>query len=91
VELPKLSLDKFTDSYFKAAEDKQKKKKGEDEFFKTGATSNNTSYCYRSCVIGISGTCAMPLLGGLVFCGSAWVPYGLQVEEAAVLTAQEWL
>jgi hypothetical protein len=38
VELPKLSLDKFTDSYFKAAEDKQKKNKGEDEFFKTGAT-----------------------------------------------------
>jgi hypothetical protein len=37
VELPKLNLDKFTDSYFKAAEDKQKKKKGEDEFFKTGA------------------------------------------------------
>ncbi|KAF8060546.1 RPL6 [Scenedesmus sp. PABB004] len=35
VALPKLSLDKFTDSYFKAAEDKQKKKKGEEEFFKT--------------------------------------------------------
>jgi hypothetical protein len=48
VELPKLSLDKFTDSYFKAAEDKQKKKKGEDEFFKTGAARQigriNTSY-----------------------------------------------
>jgi hypothetical protein len=39
VELPKLSLDKFTDSYFKAAEDKQKKKKGEDDFFKSGAAS----------------------------------------------------
>lgn len=36
IELPKLSLDKFTDSYFKAAEDKQKGKKGEDEFFKKG-------------------------------------------------------
>jgi len=34
IELPKLSLDKFTDSYFKAAEDKQKGKKGEEEFFK---------------------------------------------------------
>lgn len=36
VELPSLNLEKFTDSYFKAAEDKQKKKKGEDEFFKSG-------------------------------------------------------
>jgi hypothetical protein len=37
VALPKLSLDKFTDSYFKAAEKKQQKgKKGEDEFFKKG-------------------------------------------------------
>jgi len=34
ITLPKLSLDKFTDSYFKAAEDKQKGKKGEEEFFK---------------------------------------------------------
>jgi len=34
VALPKLNLDKFTDSYFKAAEDKQKGKKGEEEFFK---------------------------------------------------------
>eukprot|EP00775_Hariotina_reticulata_P008076 gene8076-8271_t len=42
VELPSLSLDKFTDSYFKAAEDKQKKskKKGEEDFFqKDEATS----------------------------------------------------
>jgi hypothetical protein len=37
VALPALSLDKFTDSYFKAAEEKSKKKKGEDEFFKSGA------------------------------------------------------
>jgi hypothetical protein len=36
VSLPKLSLDKFTDSYFKGAEDKSKAKKGEDEFFKKG-------------------------------------------------------
>ena len=36
ITLPKLSLDKFTDSYFKAAEDKQKGKKGEEEFFKKG-------------------------------------------------------
>lgn len=37
VALPKLSLDKFTDSYFKAAEKKQQKgNKGEDEFFKKG-------------------------------------------------------
>lgn len=36
VQLPKLSLDKFTDSYFKAAEDKQKGNKGEDDFFKKG-------------------------------------------------------
>jgi hypothetical protein len=36
IELPKLNLDKFTDSYFKAAEDKQKGKKGADEFFKKG-------------------------------------------------------
>lgn len=37
VELPSLNLDKFSDSYFKAAEDKQqKKKKGEEEFFKSG-------------------------------------------------------
>ncbi|GBF91575.1 60S ribosomal protein L6 [Raphidocelis subcapitata] len=34
VALPKLDLSKFTDSYFKAAEDKKAKKKGEDEFFK---------------------------------------------------------
>lgn len=38
VELPSLSLDKFSDSYFKAAEDKQKKskKKGEEDFFQKG-------------------------------------------------------
>jgi large subunit ribosomal protein L6e len=33
VQLPSLSLDKFTDSYFKAAEEKSKKNKGESEFF----------------------------------------------------------
>lgn len=33
VTLPKLSLDKFSDSYFKAAEQKAKGKKGESEFF----------------------------------------------------------
>ncbi|KAI8475776.1 MAG: ribosomal protein L6 component of cytosolic 80S ribosome and 60S large subunit [Monoraphidium minutum] len=37
VTLPKLDLSKFTDSYFKAAEDKKDKKKGEDEFFKAAA------------------------------------------------------
>lgn len=36
VSLPKLDLSKFTDTYFKAAEDKKKKsaKKGEEDFFK---------------------------------------------------------
>lgn len=36
VALPKLDLSKFTDSYFKKAEAKKEKKKGEDEFFKVG-------------------------------------------------------
>lgn len=34
MELPQLDLAKFTDGYFKAAEDKKAKKKGEDDFFK---------------------------------------------------------
>jgi large subunit ribosomal protein L6e len=46
VELPALSLDKFTDSYFKAAEDKQKKKKGEDEFFKSEESKKELSAQY---------------------------------------------
>ncbi|KAF6255601.1 ribosomal protein L6 component of cytosolic 80S ribosome and 60S large subunit [Scenedesmus sp. NREL 46B-D3] len=46
VELPQLSLDKFSDSYFKAAEDKQKKKKGEDEFFKTEEAKKELSAEY---------------------------------------------
>jgi large subunit ribosomal protein L6e len=46
IELPKLSLDKFTDSYFKAAEDKQKGKKGEDEFFKKEETKKALSAEY---------------------------------------------
>ncbi|KIZ06436.1 ribosomal protein L6, component of cytosolic 80S ribosome and 60S large subunit [Monoraphidium neglectum] len=37
VELPQLDLAKFTDGYFKAAEDKKAKKKGEDDFFKGDA------------------------------------------------------
>jgi len=47
VELPSLSLDKFSDSYFKAAEDKQKnKKKGEDEFFKSDDAKKELSADY---------------------------------------------
>jgi len=46
IELPKLSLDKFTDSYFKAAEDKQKGKKGEDEFFKKEESKKELSAEY---------------------------------------------
>jgi large subunit ribosomal protein L6e len=47
VALPKLSLDKFTDSYFKAAEKKQQKgKKGEDEFFKKEETKKEISAEY---------------------------------------------
>jgi hypothetical protein len=50
VELPKLSLDKFSDAYFKAAEDKaakKAKKQGEDEFFKKGAPS----VCWWPCAV----------------------------------------
>lgn len=46
IELPKLNLDKFTDSYFKAAEDKQKGKKGADEFFKKEETKKELSAEY---------------------------------------------
>jgi large subunit ribosomal protein L6e len=46
VDLPALNLEKFTDSYFKAAEDKQKKKKGEDEFFKTEESKKELSAEY---------------------------------------------
>jgi len=46
ITLPKLSLDKFTDSYFKAAEDKQKGKKGEDEFFKKEESKKELSAEY---------------------------------------------
>jgi len=46
IALPKLSLDKFTDSYFKAAEDKQKGSKGEDEFFKKEETKKELSAEY---------------------------------------------
>ena len=37
VALPKLDLAKFTDGYFKAAEEKKSKKKGEEDFFKGAA------------------------------------------------------
>jgi hypothetical protein len=50
IELPKLSLDKFTDSYFKAAEDKQKGAKGEDEFFKKG---EGAVVCLFGCWVGL--------------------------------------
>jgi large subunit ribosomal protein L6e len=46
IALPKLNLDKFTDSYFKAAEDKQKGKKGADEFFKKEETKKELSAEY---------------------------------------------
>jgi large subunit ribosomal protein L6e len=46
ITLPKLSLDKFTDSYFKAAEDKQKGKKGEEEFFKKEESKKELSAEY---------------------------------------------
>eukprot|EP00877_Chromochloris_zofingiensis_P006612 jgi/Chrzof1/2203/Cz11g06080.t1 len=48
VQLPALSLDKFTDSYFKKAEDKKKKKKGEAEFFETDAGKEELSAEYIS-------------------------------------------
>lgn len=46
IALPQLNLDKFTDSYFKAAEDKQKGKKGEDEFFKKEESKKTLSEEY---------------------------------------------
>eukprot|EP00879_Flechtneria_rotunda_P000056 GHRR01000086.1.p1 GENE.GHRR01000086.1~~GHRR01000086.1.p1 ORF type:complete len:224 (+),score=85.66 GHRR01000086.1:31-702(+) len=46
VQLPALNIDKFTDSYFKAAEDKQKTKKGEDGFFKSDELKKELSAEY---------------------------------------------
>jgi len=46
VQLPKLSLDQFTDSYFKAPVDKKKKSKGEAEFFEGGETKNELTEEY---------------------------------------------
>jgi len=46
VQLPKLSLDQFTDSYFKAPVDKKKKGKGEAEFFEGGETKNELTEEY---------------------------------------------
>ncbi len=43
--LPKLDLAKFTDSYFKAAETKEKKKKGQEGFFEQ-VSRGLTAGCY---------------------------------------------
>jgi len=46
VALPKLDLAKFTDSYFKAAEDKKGAKKGEKEFFAASAEKKVLAAAY---------------------------------------------
>jgi len=48
VQLPSLSLDKFTDSYFKAPADKSKKKKGEADFFEASETKTELTATYIS-------------------------------------------
>jgi hypothetical protein len=69
VPLPKLSLDKFTDSYFKAAEKKQQKgNKGEDEFFKKGEPDVDHQLAHCLCV-SLSDLC---VCGRLQRCGCGW-------------------
>lgn len=46
VDLPALDLAKYTDSYFKSEEQKNKKKKGEDEFFKADTQKKELSAEY---------------------------------------------
>jgi len=55
VTLPKLDLSKFTDSYFKSAEEKKTKKKGEDEFFKVRFAEGgyNAVFSVCGCALGV--------------------------------------